>query len=80
MQTVTDHILLMGKLRINLKKLRRIKMKRKMKWNVLLEDTNVMTKFCQKVEERYKQYGDDTKKWKTLQKVLVNSAQECVPK
>ena len=69
----------MGKLRINLKKLKRSKMKRKMKWDVQLEDTNVRTKFCQKVGERYKQCGDDTEKWKTLQKVLVNSAQECVP-
>ena len=76
----SDHILLTGKLRINLKKLKRSKMKRKMKWNILLEDTNVRTKFCQKVEERYKQCGDDAEKWKTLQKVLVNSAQECVPK
>ena len=30
---------------------KRSKMKRKMKCNVLLEDTNVRIKFCQKVEE-----------------------------
>ena len=37
-------------------------------------------KFCLKVEEQYKNCGDDTEKWKTLQKALVNSAQECIPK
>jgi len=47
----SDHILLMGKLCINQKNLKRSKMKHKMKWNVLLEDTNVRTKFCWKVEE-----------------------------
>ena len=50
----SDHILLIGKLRINLKKLKRSQMKCKIKWNVLLEGTNVRTKFCQKMEERYK--------------------------
>ena len=67
----SDNILLMGKLRINLKKLKRSKMKRKMKWNVLLEDTNVRTKFSQKVKEGYKQCADDTEKWNTLQKVKL---------
>ena len=47
----SDHNLVMGKLRINLKKLKQSKMKHRMKWNVLLEDTIVRTKFCQKVEE-----------------------------
>ena len=37
-------------------------------------------KFCQKVEEQYKNCGDATEKWKTLQKALVNSAQEGIAK
>ena len=64
----SDQNLVMGKLRINLKKLKRSKMKRRMKWNVLLEDTNVRTKFCQKVKERHKQCGDDTEKGKLYKK------------
>ena len=75
-----DHIVFMGKIRIDLKKLRRSKMKPKIKWKVLIEDTNVNAKFCQQVEERYKQCEEDSNKWKTLQKALVNSAQECIPK
>ena len=47
-----------------------------MSWNTLLDDKNLKNKFCQNVEERYKK----TEKRKTLQKALVNSAQECIPK
>ena len=65
----SDHNLLMSKLCINLRKLKRSKVKPKMKWNALLEDTELKAIFCQKVEER-----------KTLQKALMNSAQECIPK
>ena len=37
-------------------------MKPKMKWKVLLEDTDVKAKFCQKVEEQYKQCEEDSDK------------------
>ena len=76
----SDHNLLMSKLCINLRKLKRSKVKPKMKWNALLEDTELKAKFCQKVEEQYKNCGHATEKCKTLQKALVNSAQECIPK
>ena len=66
----------MSKLCINLRKLKSSKVKPKMKWNALLEDTELKAKFCEKVEEQYKNCGDATAKWKTLQKALVNSAQE----
>ena len=56
----SDHILLMGKIGIHLKKLRHGKMKPKMKWKVLIEDTNVKVKCCQKEEERCKQCGNDS--------------------
>ena len=70
----SDHILLMGNSCINLKKLKCSKVKPTMKWNDLLEDTNLKAKFCQKVEVQYQTCGDDTEKWKALQKSLVNSA------
>ena len=76
----SDHILLIGEIRMHGKKLRHSKMKPKMKWKVLVEDTDVKAKFCQKVEEQYKQCEEDSDKWKTLQKVLVNSVQEFIPK
>ena len=51
-----------------------------MNWKVLIKNTNVKAKFCQKVEERYKQCGEDIDKWKTLYKLLVNNGQQCTPK
>ena len=76
----SDHILVMGKIRIHPKTFRHGKMKPKMKWKVLIEDTDVKANFYQKVEEQYKQCEEDSDKWKTLQKELVNSTQECIPK
>lgn len=47
---------------------------------MLKNDANVKAKFCQKVQERCRNSGNNDKKWKTLQEALVKSAEECIPK
>ena len=47
----SDCSLLMGKVRIDLKKLKCSKVKLRVKWKVLIGDEDVKTKFCLKDEE-----------------------------